>query len=159
MRDGDRLRRSDAAGFVEVDYLDVAEPGADWAEADCAAVARTAARARWMGAEAALAAGDRGDATALTEGALDHDQCDEAALRVLMRAYAEDLGVDAAPETGELHTLSMPPYTCADAGMGRDGPVPSAGHQGGQSEDCRRPTAATHQVEYPAHGAGGTTEY
>ena len=64
------------------------EPGAVWAEADCAAAARTVARARWIGAEAALAAGDRGDAAALAEGALDHDPYDEAALRVLMRAYA-----------------------------------------------------------------------
>jgi DNA-binding SARP family transcriptional activator len=103
------------------------EPGAVWAEADCAAVARTVARARWIGAEAALAAGDRGDAAALAEGALDHDPYDEAALRVLMRAYAaagrpasalaayarvrerlsEDLGVDPAPETDELHTLIL----------------------------------------------------
>ncbi|MDQ6674362.1 MAG: AAA family ATPase, partial [Chloroflexota bacterium] len=98
-----------------------------WAEADCAAVTRTVARARWIGAEAALAAGDRGDAAALAEGALDHDPYDEAALRVLMRSHAaggrpasalaayarfrerlsEDLGVDPAPETDELHTMIL----------------------------------------------------
>jgi DNA-binding SARP family transcriptional activator len=120
------------------------EPGAVWAEANCAAVARTVARARWIGAEAALAAGDHGDAAALAEGALDHDPYDEAALRVLMRAYAaagrpasalagyarvrerlsEDLGVDPAPETDELHTLILLSDT-APAGTASIAPPPS----------------------------------
>jgi len=98
-----------------------------WAEADRHAVARTVARARLIGAEAALAAGDHGDAAALAEGALDHDRYDEAALRVLMRAHAaagrpasalaayarmrerlsEDLGVDPAQETEALHTAIL----------------------------------------------------
>ncbi|MBV9577580.1 MAG: AAA family ATPase [Chloroflexi bacterium] len=100
------------------------EPERAWAEAACNAVARTVARARWIGAEAALMAGDAGEAAVLAEGALDHDPYDEAALRVLMRAHAaagrpasalaayarvrerlsEDLGVDPAPESDELHT-------------------------------------------------------
>jgi DNA-binding SARP family transcriptional activator/tetratricopeptide (TPR) repeat protein len=103
------------------------EPDPVWAEADRAAVARTVARARLIGAEAALAAGDRGDAAALAEGALDHDPYDEAALRVLMRSHAaagrpasalaayarvrerlsEDLGVDPVADTEELHTAIL----------------------------------------------------
>ena len=103
------------------------EPDPVWAEADRAAVARAVARARWVGAEAALAAGDAGGAAAVAEGALDHDPYDEAALRVLMRAHtaagrpasalaayarvrerlAEDLGVDPAKETEELHTAIL----------------------------------------------------
>jgi DNA-binding SARP family transcriptional activator/tetratricopeptide (TPR) repeat protein len=134
-----------ALALVRGDLL-ADEPDPVWAEADCTAVARTVARARSIGAEAALAAGDRGDAAALAEGALDHDPYDEAALRVLMRSHAaagrpasalaayarvrerlsEDLGVDPAPETDELHTTIL----LGDAALG--GPasiasVPSAG--------------------------------
>jgi DNA-binding SARP family transcriptional activator len=117
------------------------EPERAWAEAECSAVARTIARARWVGAEATLAAGDPGEAAALAEGALDHDPYDEAALRVLMRAYAaagrpasalaayarlrerlsEDLGVDPAPETDELHTSIL----LADAAPARPASKPS----------------------------------
>jgi DNA-binding SARP family transcriptional activator len=108
------------------------EPDAVWAEAYRAAVAREVARARLVGAEAALASGDPGDAAAVAEGALDHDPYDEAALRVLMQAHAaagrpasalaayarvrarlaDDLGVDPARETEDLHTailLAEPP--------------------------------------------------
>jgi DNA-binding SARP family transcriptional activator len=100
------------------------EPDAIWAEAERSAVARLVARARVVAAEAALAAGDPGDAAAVAEGALDHDPYDEAALRTLMRAHAlagrpasalaayararerlaEDLGVDLVAETEQLHT-------------------------------------------------------
>ena len=100
------------------------EPDPVWAEAARAAVARSVARARLIGAEAALAAGDASDAAAAAQGALDHDPYDEAALRVLMRSHAaagrpasalavyarvrallaEDLGVDPTQETEELHT-------------------------------------------------------
>lgn len=103
------------------------EPDPVWAETDRAAVSRTIARARVVAAEAALAAGDPGDAAAVAEGALDHDPYDEAALRTLMRAHAaagrpasalaayarvrvrlgEDLGVDPAKETEELHTTIL----------------------------------------------------
>lgn len=103
------------------------EPDALWAEPARAVVARTVARARLIGTEAALAAGDYGDAAALAEGLLDHDPYDETALRVLMRshtaagrpasalaAYArvrerlsEDLGVDPAEETEALHTAIL----------------------------------------------------
>ncbi|MBF6557570.1 MAG: AAA family ATPase [Acidimicrobiales bacterium] len=111
------------------------EPDPIWAQAECAAAARTVARARLIGAEAALAAGDGGDAAALAEAALDHDPYDEAALRVLMRSYAatgrpasalaayarvrgklsEDLGVDPGRETEELHAAILLRDTAAMA--------------------------------------------
>ncbi len=103
------------------------EPDARWAEPARAGVARTLARARLVGAEAALAAGDALDAAGLAETALAGDEYDEAALRLLMRAdaaagrparalaayarvrerLAEDLGVDPAPATEELHTAIL----------------------------------------------------
>jgi DNA-binding SARP family transcriptional activator len=121
------------------------EPDPVWAEADRVAVARTVARARVVAAEAALAAGDPGDAAAVAEGALDHDPYDEAALRTLMRAHAaagrpasalaayarvrarlgDDLGVDPVKETEELHTaillgdIAAPPLPPASADPGR----------------------------------------
>jgi DNA-binding SARP family transcriptional activator len=98
-----------------------------WAETDRHAVARTVARARLIGAEAALVAGDGGEAAALAERALDHDPYDEAVLRVLMRAHAvagrpasalaayartrerlaADMGVDPAEDTEALHTAIL----------------------------------------------------
>jgi DNA-binding SARP family transcriptional activator len=115
-----------ALALVRGDLL-ADEPDPVWAEAERNAVVRTVARARLIGAEAALAAGDRGDAAALAEGALDHDPYDEAALRVLMRSHAaagrpasalaayarmrerlsQDLGVDPAKETESLHTAIL----------------------------------------------------
>ena len=103
------------------------EPDPVWAEADRALVRRTVARARIVAAEAALAAGDPGEAAAVAEGALDHDPYDEAALRTLMRAHTaagrpasalaayarvrerlgDDLGVDPVKETEELHTAIL----------------------------------------------------
>ena len=96
----------------------------EWATRERQIIARTIARARLIGAEAALAAGDPTGAAALAERALDHDPYDEQALRALMSAHAaagrpasalavysrcrarlgEDLGVDPAPETAALHT-------------------------------------------------------
>lgn len=95
----------------------------DWAEPPRLVVERTVARARLIGAEAALVAGDPVAACALAEGALDHDPYDERALRAVMGAHAaagrpasalaayargqqrlaEDLGVDPAPETDSLN--------------------------------------------------------
>ena len=103
------------------------EPDAPWAQVARAAVSRTLARARLIGAEAAMAAGDPTDAADLAAAALDCDGYDEAALRVLMRAdtaagrparalaayarvrerLADDLGVDPSPETEELHTAIL----------------------------------------------------
>jgi len=117
------------------------EPDPVWAEAARAGVARTVARARLIGAEAALAAGDWGDAAALAEGALDHDPYDEAALRVLMRSHAaagrpasalaayasvrerlsEDLGVDPVRDTEELHTAIL----LGGAALAGPGSIPS----------------------------------
>jgi DNA-binding SARP family transcriptional activator/tetratricopeptide (TPR) repeat protein len=117
-----------------------------WATADCRAASRTVARARLIGAEAALADGDRGDAAALAEGVLDHDPYDEAALRVLMRAQAaagrpasalaayartrerlsEDLGVDPTPDTEALHTailLSDEDFAGPTSGASRESSV------------------------------------
>ena len=132
-----------ALALVRGEFL-ADEPDPVWAEADRGAAARTVARARVVAAEAALAAGDPGDAAAVAEGALDHDPYDEAALRALMRAHAaagrpasalaayarvasdsrEDLGVDPVKETEELHTAillgdvaspSPPPPSCASS--------------------------------------------
>ena len=117
------------------------EPDPVWADADRARVARTVARARLIGAEAALAAGDRGDAATLAEGALEHDPYDEAALRVLMRAHAalgrpasalavyarvrrrltEELGVDPTVETEDLHTSILLGDPVIDSVMDRAG--------------------------------------
>ncbi|MGI8663816.1 MAG: BTAD domain-containing putative transcriptional regulator [Acidimicrobiales bacterium] len=103
------------------------EPDAWWADTERAAVARTVARARLLAAEAALAAGRPGDATADAKRVLDRDPFDEAALRVLMRAHAaagrpasalaayarvrqrlgDELGVDPTRETEDLHTAIL----------------------------------------------------
>ena len=111
-----------ARGEVLPDELD-----AEWAEPDRARAHRLLAQARTVAAEAALAAGDVAAAAEAAGAALDHDPYDEAALRVLMRALAaggrpasalaayarvrerlsEDLGVDPAPETEELHTALL----------------------------------------------------
>ncbi|MEY2460099.1 MAG: hypothetical protein QOG30_1929, partial [Acidimicrobiaceae bacterium] len=132
-----------ALALVRGDFLSD-EPDPVWAEVDRGAVGRTIARARVVAAEAALAAGDPGDAAIVAEGALDHDPYDEAALRTLMRAQAaagkpasalaayarmrerlgEDLGVDPVKETEELHTAILlgdivatpPPVAPGDAG-------------------------------------------
>ncbi len=122
------------------------EPDAQWAAAELASAARTVARARLLAAEAALAAGQPGDAAAEAERILDHDPFDEAALRALMRAHAAvgrpasalaayarvrerlttDLGVDPSRETEELHTAILltpdatPVRRVALAGRGRE---------------------------------------
>ena len=134
----------------------------------CAAAARTVARARLIGAEAALAAGDRGDAAALAEGALDHDPYDEAALRVLMRSYAaagrpasalaayarvrgrlsEDLGVDPGRETEELHTAILLDDTAA---MDPD-PLPMASDLHGGSRGPGSPTGRARPSADPGPG-------
>ncbi len=94
-----------------------------WLEAERAEVARYAAAARLVAAEAVLASGDPWTASALAERALDAEPYDEAALRAVMsahhaagrpavalRAYAatadrlrDELGVDPAAETKALH--------------------------------------------------------
>ena len=103
------------------------EPDAWWADAERAGVARTIVRARLLAAEAALGAGQPGDAADEAERVLDHDPFDEAALRVLMRAHAaagrpasalaayararqrlgDELGVDPTRETEDLHTAIL----------------------------------------------------
>jgi DNA-binding SARP family transcriptional activator len=95
----------------------------DWLVPERDALARRLAAVRLVVATSALAAGDPLDAVAAAEQALDHDPYDELALRALLRAHvalgrpaaalaafarfrarlADDLGVDPAPETTELH--------------------------------------------------------
>ena len=103
------------------------EEDADWVDEVRPVVDRLVARARLLAAEAALAAGQPAAAQAAAQSSLDHDPYDEAALRVVMRAdaasgrpgaalavyaivrqrLAEDLGVDPAPETEQLHTAIL----------------------------------------------------
>jgi DNA-binding SARP family transcriptional activator/tetratricopeptide (TPR) repeat protein len=98
-------------------------PPGDWAELRQAELARLSARARLIAATALLAAGDWMSACDVTAVALEHDPYDEAALRVLLRAYvlggqtaaalaayasarerlAEELGADPSAATAALH--------------------------------------------------------
>ncbi|MBV8996128.1 MAG: bacterial transcriptional activator domain-containing protein, partial [Pseudonocardiales bacterium] len=96
----------------------------DWLVPEREALARRLAAVRLVVATGALAVGEPLAAVAAAEQALDHDPYDELALRALLRAHvavgrpaaalaafarfrarlADDLGVDPAPETTELHT-------------------------------------------------------
>jgi DNA-binding SARP family transcriptional activator len=98
-----------------------------WFDGPRAAVDRTVAQARDVLAEAALAAGDPATAVDAAAAALERDPYDERALRHLMRAHVvagrpasaldayarvrarlgDDLGVDPAPETEQLHTAIL----------------------------------------------------
>ena len=100
-----------------------APPPGDWAELRQAEIDRLSARARLIAATALLAAGDWMTACDATAVVLEHDPYDEAALRVLLRAYvlggqtaaaldayatarvrlADDLGTDPSAETTALH--------------------------------------------------------
>lgn len=99
------------------------EEEGEWVEAERTLAAALVAAAHRTAAEAALRSGDAIAAGALAERSLAHDPCDEASLRILMRAHVtagrpasalsayvrlrerlvEDLGVSPAPETEELH--------------------------------------------------------
>jgi DNA-binding SARP family transcriptional activator len=112
-----------------------------WAEAERAAARRTVGRARLVGAEAALQAGDVLLAAGHAEAALDHDAYDEVALRLLMRAHvaagrpgsalaayarvrarlAEDLGTSPTPATEALHTAVV-----LEEHVEPDAPAPAA---------------------------------
>lgn len=113
---------AEAAGALARGDLLPEEEG-EWLEAERAAAGALVAAARRIAAEAAACGGDVNAAGALAELALAHDPCDEACLRILMRAHiaggrpasalaayarlrarlAEDLGVSPSPETEELH--------------------------------------------------------
>ncbi len=100
-----------------------APPPGNWAELRQAEIDRLSARARLIAATALLAAGDWMTACDATAVVLKHDPYDEAALRVLLRAYvfggqtaaaldayatarerlADDLGTDPSAETTALH--------------------------------------------------------
>jgi DNA-binding SARP family transcriptional activator len=101
-------------------------PG-EWARSRRAALDRLIGRSRLAAAAALLAAGDWVAAADTARGGLEQDPYDEAALRILMRAYvaggqvamalaafagarerlAEDLGTDASPETAQVHTAIL----------------------------------------------------
>ena len=116
-------------------------PG-EWAQLRQAELERLAGRARLVAATALLEGGDwmaAGDAAA---AAIDRDPYDEAALRVLLRAYvtggrvaaalaayasararmADELGTDPAPETAALYTAILRGEAGRPAGAG---PAPS----------------------------------
>jgi tetratricopeptide (TPR) repeat protein len=101
-------------------------PG-DWAQLRLAELDRLAGRARRLAATALLEAGDWMTAADAATAAVDADSYDEAALRVLLRAYvaggraaaalaayararerlAADLGTDPSPETVALYTAIL----------------------------------------------------
>jgi DNA-binding SARP family transcriptional activator len=124
-----------------------AVPG-EWAQLKLAELDRLAGRARRTAATVLLEAGDWMAAADAAAAAVEHDGYDEAALRVLLRAYvsggraaaalaayaqarerlADDLGADPSPETvalytailrGELPSLPLPARsTAARGGVG-----------------------------------------
>lgn len=103
------------------------EEEGEWVLAERAAADAVLARARTVAIDAAVAAGDPGEAAALAEAALAHDPYDEVALRALMQAHlsmgrpasalaayarvrerlAEDLGVSPTAATEALHAAAL----------------------------------------------------
>jgi DNA-binding SARP family transcriptional activator len=123
-------------------------PG-EWARLRQAELARLASRARRVAATALLEAGDWVGVVDAATASLERDAYDEAALRVLLRAYvlggqvatalsayaaarerfADELGADPSPETaglylailrGELAAQARPPASAATGLVGRD---------------------------------------
>lgn len=117
----------------------------DWVEGERATVDRLVAQAQFLGAEAALAAGDPVTAAAGAAKALDADPYDEVALRVLMRAFVasgrsasalgayartrarlvDDLGTSPDAATEELHDAILrgelvEPLVARSSLVGRD---------------------------------------
>ncbi len=134
-----------AAGRVALSLVrgtgPVPVPG-DWGQQRGADLERLISRARRVAATALLEAGDWVTAADAATAALEHDPYEEAALRVLLRAYvmggrvgaalaayasaterlADELGTDPSPETAALHTAILrgelappPPLPAADA--------------------------------------------
>jgi DNA-binding SARP family transcriptional activator len=101
-------------------------PG-EWAQLRQAELERLISRARLVAATALLEAGDWMAAADAASAAAERDPYDEAALRVLLRAYvmggrvagalaayatarermADELGIDPSPETAALHTAIL----------------------------------------------------
>jgi DNA-binding SARP family transcriptional activator len=131
-----------------------AGPVGEWGEIRRSELERLIGRARQAAAGALLEAGDWVSAADAAATAIDHDPYDEAALRVLLRAYvaggqvaaalaayasarerlAEDLGTDPSPETAAVYTailrgeLTLPrPAPASDrlALVGRDAELAS----------------------------------
>ncbi len=127
------------------------EGDAPWLEAERASVARDAATARLIAAEAALAVGDPWAAARLADEALAVEPFDEAALRALMTAHArtgrpalalqafadmaarlaEELGVDPSSETSEVHRSVLLGQSTSDMA----GPAPGLP---GRADELRR---------------------
>jgi DNA-binding SARP family transcriptional activator len=104
-----------------------AAPIGEWGEIRRSELDRLIGRARQAAAGALLEAGDWVSAADAAATAIDHDPYDEAALRVLLRAYvmggqvaaalavyasarerlAEDLGTDPSPETAAVYTAIL----------------------------------------------------
>jgi DNA-binding SARP family transcriptional activator len=123
------------------------EPDADWARAPRAAARRLVARARAVGAEAALRAGRPAEAVETAAAALDADPFDEVALRLLMRGHlaagaparalaeyavaaqriADELGVDLDPETRRLHVEVLAATQAPAPGVKRSAAVELVG--------------------------------
>jgi len=115
-----------AAARVALSLLDSSGPApvpGEWARLRRAELDRLSSRARRVAAAALLEAGDWVGAADAATAALERDAYDEVALRVMLRAYvlggqaaaalslyaaarerfADELGVDPSPETGELY--------------------------------------------------------
>ena len=115
-----------AAARVALSLVRAAAPapaGGEWAQLRLADLERLARRSRLAAATALLEAGDWMAAADAATAALEHDPYEEAALRVLLRAYvlggrvaaalaayanarerlADELGTDPAPETARLY--------------------------------------------------------
>jgi DNA-binding SARP family transcriptional activator len=115
-----------AAARVALSLLSGSAPipvAGEWARLRRAELDRLVSRARRVAATVLLAAGDWVAAADAATASLEQDAYDEAALRVLLRAYvlggqvatalsvyaaaterfAEELGTDPSPETAELH--------------------------------------------------------
>ena len=121
-----------APGVGAPSGLATAAPPGDWAELRQAEIDRLSARARLIAATALLAAGDWMTACDAAAVLLERDPYDEAALRVLLRAYvfggqtaaaldayatarerlADDLGTDPSAETAALCTWRSCAASC-----------------------------------------------
>jgi DNA-binding SARP family transcriptional activator len=141
-----------AAARVVLSLLRGATPGpapGEWAQLRQAGLERLAGRGRLVAATALLEAGDWVAAADAAAAALERDPYEEAALRVLLRAYvlggqaaaalaayatardrlADELGADPSPETAALYTAILrgevappapPPASAAVGLVGRD---------------------------------------
>jgi DNA-binding SARP family transcriptional activator/tetratricopeptide (TPR) repeat protein len=142
------------------------EPGSGWADPARATLGRLRRELRHVGWEAGLAVGDPDMALALATRALDDDPLDEEACRAVLRAclqrgdlvtglraferlrdvLADDLGVDPAAATRDLHVALLREASSAGAAkrpVARARAVPLAATDlAGRSEELARLRAA-----------------